>query len=119
MTGYSSPSRPSSSTLPSVSATDAGPGGLCSEQEEIRTGSSTRYPVSWCSTNRMYDDRWLRFTQWAATEGFDPLSPTSAQIATFLYSGLDTHGLSPQTVKGYRTCLGSVLKWFSTRLSLI
>ena len=57
----------------------------------------------------MYDDRWLSFTQWAATEGFDPLSPTAAQIATFLYSGLDTHGLSPQTVKGYRTCLGAVL----------
>ena len=63
------------------------------------------------STNRMYDDRWLRFTHWAAREGFDTLSPTAAQIATFLYSLFDTHGLSPQTVKGYtcRTCLGSVL----------
>ena len=27
----------------------------------------------------------------------------------FLYSLFDTHGLSPQTIKGYRTCLGSVL----------
>ena len=24
------------------------------------------------STNRMYDDRWLRFTRWAAGQGFDP-----------------------------------------------
>ena len=35
-----------------------------------------------------------------------------------MYSFFDTHGLSPQTVKGYRTCLGLVLnrtgklKWF-------
>ena len=57
----------------------------------------------------MYDDQWLRFTGWAVGQGFDPLSPTAAQIASFLYSLFDTHGLSPQTVKGYRTCLGSVL----------
>ena len=30
-----------------------------------------------------------------------------------------THGLSPQTVKGYRACLGSVLNWQCTRPSLI
>ena len=56
----------------------------------------------------MYDDRWLRFTRWAAGQGFDPLDPTAAQIASFLFMLFDTHGLSPQTVKGYRTCLGSV-----------
>ena len=61
------------------------------------------------STNRKYDDWWLRFTRWAAGQGFDPLSPTAAQIASFLYYLFDTHGLSPQTFKGYRTCLGSVL----------
>ena len=61
------------------------------------------------STNRMYVDWWLPFTHWATREGFDPLNPSAAQIAIFLYSLFDTHGLSPQTVKGYRTCLGSVL----------
>ena len=61
------------------------------------------------STNCMYDDRWLCFTRWAVGQGFDPLSPTAVQIASFLYTLLDTHGLSPQTIKGYRTCLGSVL----------
>ena len=62
------------------------------------------------STNCMYDDRWLRFSRWAAGQGFDPLDPTTAaQIASFLFTLFDTHGLSPQTVKGYRTCLGSVL----------
>ena len=61
------------------------------------------------STNRMYEDKWLSFTHWAAREGFDPLSPTAAQIAAFLYSLFNTHGLSPQTVKTFRTCLGSVL----------
>ena len=61
------------------------------------------------STNRMYEDRWLRFARWAAGQGFDPLDPTAAQIASFLFTLFDTHGLSPQSVKGYRTCLGSVL----------
>ena len=42
-------------------------------------------------------------------QGFDPLDPTPAQIASFLFSLFDTQGLSPQTVKGYRTSLGSVL----------
>ena len=61
------------------------------------------------STNRIYDDRWLHFAPWAAGQGFDPLDPTAAQIASFLFTLFNTHGLSPQTVKGYRTCLGSVL----------
>ena len=61
------------------------------------------------STNRMYDDRWLRFANWATGKGFDPLGPTAAQIAAFLYGLFDTHGLSPQTIKGYRSCLASVL----------
>ena len=38
------------------------------------------------STNRMYDDRWLRFAPWAAGQGFDPLDPTAAQIASFLFT---------------------------------
>ena len=59
------------------------------------------------STNRMFDDRC--FAHWATREGFDALNPTAAQIAAFLYTLFDTHGLSPQTIKGYRTCLGSVL----------
>ena len=61
------------------------------------------------STNRMYADRWLRFARWAAGQGFDPLDPTATQIASFLLDLFDTHGLSPQTIKGYRSCIGSVL----------
>ena len=61
------------------------------------------------STNHMYNDRWLRFAYWAVGQGIDSLGPTAAQIATFLYSLFNTHGQSPQTSKGYRTCLASVL----------
>ena len=57
----------------------------------------------------MYDDRWLRFSNWATRKGFDPLGPTAAQIAAFLYEFFNTHGLSPQTIKGYRSCSASVL----------
>ena len=57
----------------------------------------------------MYEDRWLRFTNWATQKGIDPLGPTAAQIAAFLYEFFDTHGLSPQTIKGFRSCSASVL----------
>ena len=70
--------------------------------EVSRLATAPRRP----STNRMYDDQWLRFARWAAGQGFDP---TAALIASFLFTLFDTHSLSPQTVKGYRTCLGSVL----------
>ena len=73
--------------------------------EVSRLAAAPRRP----STNRMYDDRWRRFTRWAAGQGVDPLDPTAAQIASFLFDLFDTHGLSPQTIKGYRTCIGSVL----------
>ena len=73
--------------------------------EVSRLAAAPRRP----STNRMYDDQWLCFARWAAGQGFDPLDPTAAQIASFLFDLFETRGLSPQTVKGYRTCLGSVL----------
>ena len=38
-----------------------------------------------------------------------PRWPSTNRIASFLFTLFDTHGLSPQTVKGCRTCLGSVL----------
>ena len=60
-------------------------------------------------TNCMCNDRWLCFSHWAAGQGFVLLSPTAAQIAIFLYSVFETRGLSPQTIKGYRSCLASVL----------
>ena len=72
--------------------------------EVSRLGAAPRRPL----TNRMYDERWPRFTRWAIGQEFDPLNPSAAQIASFFYSLFDT-GLSPQTIKGYRTCLGSVL----------
>ena len=66
--------------------------------EVSRLAAAPRRP----STNRMYDDWWLCFARWAAGQGFDPLDPTAAQIDSFLLILFDTHGLSPQTVKGYR-----------------
>ena len=56
----------------------------------------------------MYDDRWLRFSNWATRKGFHPLGPTAAQIAAFLYEFFNTLVLSPQTIKRYRSCSASV-----------
>ena len=52
----------------------------------------------------MNDDRWLRFAHWAAGQGNELLGPPAAQIASFY-----TPGQSLQTIKGYRSCLASVL----------
>ena len=57
----------------------------------------------------MHDDRWLHFAHWAAEQGNDPLGPTAAQITNFLFSLFETRGLSSQMVKGYRSCLASIL----------
>ena len=73
--------------------------------EVSRLAAAPRRP----STNRMYDVRWCRFTRWAAGQGIDPLNPTAAQVASFLFDLFDIHGLSPRTIKGYRTCISSVL----------
>ena len=72
--------------------------------EVSRLAAAPRRP----STNRMYDNRWRRFTRWAAGQGFDPLDPTAAQIASFLFDILIPMAC-PLEVKGYRTCIGSVL----------
>ena len=54
--------------------------------------SETKYNPGWQedpprrpSTNRVNNDRWLCFAYWAAAQGIDPLDPTAAQIAAFLY----------------------------------
>ena len=55
--------------------------GFSREVSKFAAAPTCRRP----STNRMYDDRWLRFTTWDTGRGFD------------------------QTIKGYRSCLASVL----------
>ena len=55
--------------------------GFSREVSKFAAAPTCRRPT----TNRMYDVRWLRFTTWATGRGFD------------------------QTIKGYRSCLASVL----------
>ena len=74
-------------------------------EEVSRLAAAPRRP----STNRMYDYRWLHFAHWGGIDGIDLLGCTAAQIAAFLYYLFDTHGLPPQTIKGYRPYLASVL----------
>ena len=51
--------------------------------EVSRLAAAPRRP----STNRMYNDRWLRFARWAAGQGFDPLDPTDpSNSLLFVYS---------------------------------
>ena len=64
-------------------------------REASKLAAAPRRP----STNRMYDVSWLRFANWATEKGFDPLGPTAAQIAAFLYELYDTHDLSSQRIQ--------------------
>ena len=50
-------------------------------KEVSRLAAAPRRP----STNRMYEDRWLLFANCAAGQGIDPLGPTAAQLAAFLF----------------------------------
>ena len=54
----------------------------------------------------MYDDRGLRFTHWAAGQGFDPLGHIAALYSSFI---LVVCRLKLKCIKGYRTCFASVL----------
>ena len=74
-------------------------------EQVSRLAAAPRRP----SANIVFDDRWLHFAHWAAGQGFDLLGPTAAQIDAFLYYLFDTQGLSPQSIKGYRSILASVL----------
>ena len=58
--------------------------GFSREVSKFAAAPTCRRP-STNMTNRLYDDRWLCFTTWATGRGFD------------------------QTIKGYRSCLASVL----------
>ena len=74
-------------------------------EEVSRLVAAPRRP----STNRVYADRWLRYSHWAARQGIYLLRPTAAQIATFLYYLFDNQGLSPKSIKIYRSCLALFL----------
>ena len=78
-------------------------------EEVSRLVAAPRSP----SIYRVYNDRWLCFAHWAhwvAGQGIDQLGPIAAQIATFLYYLFDNQGLLPYSIKGYRSCLASVLR---------
>ena len=72
------------------------------------------------STNHMYDDRWLRFTRWAAGQGFDPPNPSAAQIASFFYILFLIQACLPRLLRDtgpvWAQCLTvqAKLKWFCT-----
>ena len=75
--------------------------------EVSRLAAAPRRP----STNRMYDDWWLRFARWAA--GFDLLDPTAAQIASsFVYSFWYSRPVTPDC-EGLQDLsrLSAYLKW--------
>ena len=74
-------------------------------EEVSRLAAAPRRP----STNRAYDDKWLCFAHWDAGQEIDLFGPTAAQRAASLYYLFATQGVSPQSIKGYRSCLPSVL----------
>ena len=49
--------------------------------EVSRLAAAPRRP----SINRMYNDRWRRFTRWAAGQGFVPLDPTASRSESLFF----------------------------------
>ena len=66
------------------------------------------------STARAYDGRWARWADWAEGRGLDPVTASVTDIADFFVQ-LFEEGLTPATIKGYRTSISSVLSKLGRR----
>ena len=77
--------------------------GFSREVSKLAAAPTCRRP----STNRITTTG--GYASLTGPQGVDPLGPTAAQIAAFLYELFYNHGVLPQTLKGYRSCLASVL----------
>jgi len=62
------------------------------------------------SSQKVYDAKWGQWRKWAQENNIDPLSPSLANISSFLLS-LFKQGLAVSTIAGYRSVLASAFKY--------
>ena len=61
------------------------------------------------STNVVYDAKWTIFSNWCCGRQINPFQVTVQQLADFLVYLFDTKGLSPSTIKGYRSAISRTI----------
>ena len=61
------------------------------------------------STNLVYDARWTIFSNWCSEREIDPFQITVQHLADFLVFLFEVKGLSPSTIKGYRSAISRTL----------
>ncbi|VDI09351.1 Hypothetical predicted protein [Mytilus galloprovincialis] len=57
------------------------------------------------STNIVYDAKWTIFSSWCSEKEIDPFQISVQQLADFLIHLFEEKGLSPSTIKGYRSAI--------------
>ena len=57
-----------------------------------------------------YDAKWKLFEQFALTNTIDPIQTSTAQLAGFLTFLFEKRSVQPNTIKGYRSAIGHVLR---------
>ena len=61
------------------------------------------------STNIVYDAKWTIFSNWCSGRKVNPFQVTVQQLADFLVFLFEVKGLSPSTIKGYRSAISRTL----------
>lgn len=62
------------------------------------------------STRSIYDSKWRIFSCWCTERDSDPFSASPQIVANFLTYLFEEKGLSPETLKGYRSAISSTRK---------
>ena len=62
------------------------------------------------STNNTYNSKWKLFTSFCDLRGVDPFGASSAVVAEFLLHVAQTRNASVNTLAGYRSAIGNVLR---------
>ncbi|CAG2229470.1 unnamed protein product [Mytilus edulis] len=61
------------------------------------------------STNIVYDAKWTIFSSWCSGKEIDPFQISVQQLADFLIHLFEEKGLSPSTIKGYRSAISRTI----------
>lgn len=61
------------------------------------------------STNIVYDAKWIIFCNWCSEKEVDPYQISVQQLADFLIFLFEEKGLSPSTIKGYRSAISRTI----------
>ena len=77
--------------------------GLSKDSVELITSAQR------CSTNKVYDNHWIKWCAWCRSNQVDPFHPTEVDIVNHLSNLAKCHKVSPSYVKVRRSAISSTL----------